>query len=154
MLQEIALGGDRTVILCGKQAVTWRELYGAVYSFGTHNIDVVFSLINQERKDIGLPTSGLKRNKLIHLDKEHLVQAGREAPQYMCMLDLGRKSLAKDPKDKIYGLLGLMEASVSDQIVPDYTMTLDQVFTDFAKAIIVASWSHLSPKTRNVSIRG
>ena len=142
VLQEIALGGGRTVILCGQQAVTWRELYAATYLFGTHNVDIMFSLIDQERKDAGLPPSGLKRNKLIHLDMEQSVQAGRANPQFMCMLDLGRKSLATDPRDKIYGLLGLMPAPVSDQIFPDYRASLAKVFTDFAKAFIVASMSH------------
>lgn len=146
MLQEIALGGGRTSVLCGQQAVTWRELYSATYSFGTHNVDVMFSLIDRERKDAGLSASGLKRNKLIHLDTEQQVQAGRAKAQVMCMLDFGRKSLATDPRDKVYGLLGMMEASVSDKIVSDYDASLPQVFTDFAKAVIVASRSVSFPK--------
>ena len=150
VLQEIALGGGRTVILCGQQAVTWSEFYAAAYSFGTHNIDLMFSLINQERKDAGLPASGLKRNKLIHLDMEQSVQAGRAESQFMCMLDLGRKSLATDPRDKVYGLLGMMAAPVSDQIVPDYSATLAQVFTDFAKAFIVASMSRRISETHSI----
>lgn len=139
VLQEIALGVGRTSILCGQKAVTWRELYNASFSFGTHNVDVMFSLIDQERRDAGLPAAGLKRNKLTHLDTEQLVQAGRAKGQFMCMLDLGRKSLAMDPKDKVYGLLGMLEASLSDHIVPDYNATVSQVFTDFAKAFIVAN---------------
>lgn len=154
VLQEIALGGGRTSILCGQQAVTWGELYSATYSFGTHNVDVMFSLIDRERKDAGLSASGLKRNKLIHLNTEQLVQAGREKAQVMCMLDLGRKSLATDPRDKVYGLLGMMEASVSDKIVPDYNATLSQVFTDFAKAFIVASRSLIFPKAQSIAFFG
>ena len=148
VLQEIALGGGRTAILCGQEAVTWGEFYDAIYSFGTHNVDVFFSLIDRERKAAGLPASGLKRNKLIHLNTEQSVQRGHAKPQFMCMLDLGRKSLVTDPRDKIYGLLGMMEASVSDQIVPDYTATLQTVFTDFAKAFISASRSCLSAKAQ------
>ena len=66
------------------------------------------------------------------------------------MLDLGRKSLATHPRDKLYGLLGMMEASVSDKIVPDYNASLPQVFTDFAKAVIVASRSCLFPKAQSI----
>lgn len=149
VLQEIALGVGRTSILCGQKAVTWRELYNASFSFGTHNVDVMFSLIDQERRDAGLPAAGLKRNKLTHLDTEQLVQAGRAKGQFMCMLDLGRKSLAMDPRDKVYGLLGMLEASLSDHIVPDYNATVSQVFTDFAKAFIVASRSCLFPKAQS-----
>lgn len=149
VLQEIALGEGRTSILCGRQAVTWRELYDATYSFGTHNVDVMFSLIDRERKEASLPPSGLKRNKLIHLNTEQSVQAGRVKAQIMCMLDLGRKSLATDPRDKVYGLLAMMEASVTDRIVPDYNATAAQVFTDFAKAFIVACRSFLIPRAQS-----
>ena len=60
------------------------------------------------------------------------------------MLDLGRQSLATDPRDKIYRLLGMMEASVTDRIVPSYNATLEQVCTDFAKAFIFESLSQTS----------
>ena len=149
VLQEIALGWDRTSVLCGQQAVTWKQFYIATYLFRKHNLDVMISLIDRERKGAGLSTPGLKRNKLIHLNMEHLVQARQEKRQYMCILDLGRKSLATDPRDKIYGLLGMMETSVSDRIVPDYNATLVQVFTDFAKAFITASMSCLFPKAQS-----
>ncbi len=145
VLQETSLSGGRTSILCGQQAVTWSDLYSATYSFGTHNIDVMFSLIDQERNDAGLPASGLKRNKLIHLHSEQSVQAGREKPQPMAMLDLARKSQVTDLRDKIYGMLGIMEALVSEQIVPNYHATLHQVFTNFAKAFIVTSRLRNSP---------
>ncbi|KAI9881133.1 MAG: hypothetical protein M1830_008291 [Pleopsidium flavum] len=151
VLQEIALGGYQSPILCGHQAVRWEELYSAIYYFGAHNFDVMFSLIDQERKDAGLPAAGLKRNKLIHLNEEQLVQTQQRKSQLMCMLDLGRKSLATDPRDKVYGLLGLMEASVSDQIIPDYTLPLSKVFTAFTKAMIVASMSYLFHKAQTPS---
>lgn len=147
VLQEIALGGNHTSVLCGHQVVTWEELYNATYLFGLHNFDIMFSLIDQERKDAGLSASGLKRNKLIHLKEEQLVQAGQADAHIMCMSDLSRKSLATDLRDKIYGLLGMMDASVTDLIIPDYKSSLPQVYTAFAKAMIVASMSILFPKS-------
>ncbi len=149
VLQEIGLGWDRTSVLCGQQAVTWKQFYIATYLFRKRNIDVMIALIDRDRKGAGLSAPGLKRNKLIHLNMEHLVQARQEKRQYMCVLDLGRKSLATDPRDKVYGLLGVMETSVSDRIVPDYNATLVQVFTDFAKAFITASRSCFLPKAQS-----
>ena len=84
----------------------------------------MFSLIDRERKDAGLSASGLKRNKLIHLDMERLVQVGRVKAQIMCMLDLGRKSLVTDSRDKVYGLLNMMKALVFDKLVSDYNALL------------------------------
>lgn len=139
VLQEIALGGTQSPILCGNKSVTWEELCNATYSFGTHNIDIMFSLIGQECRETGIEPLGLKRNKLIHLNKEQALQAGRGSGEFMCMLDLGRKSLVTDPRDKVYGLLGLMESGLAEQIEPDYNSTPAEVFTAFAKAMIVVS---------------
>lgn len=119
----------------------WEELFRALYRFGWYNIDVVFSLIDAQRKDAGLAPAGLKRNKFIQLEEERLVQRGRAETHFGCMLDLGRKSLATDPRDKVYGLLGMMEASVSRWIKPDYHSSLVEVFTSFAKAMIIGSKS-------------
>ncbi|KAL9580805.1 MAG: hypothetical protein Q9212_004271 [Teloschistes hypoglaucus] len=138
ILQEVALGGHQTAILCGQEAVTWQQLFSAVYTFGTHNTDIMFSLIDRETKEVGMPTSGLNRNRIIHLNDEHSVQNGKAEEQVMCMLDLGRKSLSTDPRDKVYGLLGMMKESVVSQIKVDYNADLSEVFTRFAKAFIVA----------------
>lgn len=144
ILQEVALGGHQTAILCGQEAVTWQQLFSAIYTFGTHNTDIMFSLIDRETREVGMPTSGLNRNRIIHLNDEHSVQNGKAEEQVMCMLDLGRKSLSTDPRDKVYGLLGMMKDSVVSQIKVDYNADLSEVFTKFAKAFIVAGKSPLN----------
>ena len=138
IMQEIALGAGMTSVLCGHDAVTWEQLFAAIITFGKNNIDVVFPLIDKERKEFGLPPSGLQRNRFIHLSEEQMVQCGGIDGQFICMLDLSRKSLATDPKDKVYGLLGLMNPSLASLIEPDYEASLSKVYTGFAKAIIVA----------------
>ncbi|KAL8835776.1 MAG: hypothetical protein Q9170_003170 [Blastenia crenularia] len=138
ILQEVALGGNQTAILCGLEAVTWQQLYNAVYLFGTHNIDIMFSLIDRETRAVGIPNSGLNRNRIIHLNDEQKVQDGEAEEQVMCMLDLGRKSLSVDPRDKVYGLLGMMKESVVSRIKVDYHADLSEVYTAFARAFIVA----------------
>lgn len=142
VLQKVALGGTQSPMLCGDHTVTWEELYLATYSFGKHNIDTMFSLIDQKCRAAGIEATGLKRNKLIHLNEEQAVQAGKKvAGHFICMLDLGRKSLVTDPRDKVYGLLGLTESNIAEHIVPDYNSTPAEVFTAFAKAMIVSSRS-------------
>ena len=140
VLQEICMGGAQTPILCGRQAITWDDLYRATYLFcTTHNIDIVFSLIDEERQNAGLSSAGLKRNKIIHLQYEQAIQTSGGELQIMPLLDLGRKSLASDPKDKVYGLLGLMNPSVIYHLIADYRNTVPEIYTSFAKAMIIAS---------------
>ena len=57
------------------------------------------------------------------------------------MLDLSRKAKTTDPRDKVYGLMGLMPSEVADRIQPDYSLTLGEVYISFAKAWITASCS-------------
>ena len=99
----------------------------------------MFSLIDRERKDARLPPGGLKRNRLIQLEEERLVQKGLAENHFFCMLDLGRKSLVTDPRDKVYGVLGMVETSVSAQITPNYDASLSEVFTSFANILIIGS---------------
>jgi hypothetical protein len=54
-------------------------------------------------------------------------------------LDLARKAKAKDPRDKVYGLLGLLPGYLASRIEPDYFKTTDQVYIDFATQMLLAS---------------
>jgi hypothetical protein len=54
-------------------------------------------------------------------------------------LDLARKAKAKDPRDKIYGLLGLLPAYLADFIEPDYSKPIEQVYMEFAIQVLRAS---------------
>lgn len=139
IMQEMAMGSSQTPILCGNQTVTWGEVYHGIVTFASPYIDVMFTYIEKECRDAGVKYSGLNRNKIIHLWEEQNVQAGRKLLQLMPMLDLGRKSLATDPKDKVYGLLGLMPPEVADQIQPDYDLSLAEAYVSFAIAMITAS---------------
>jgi hypothetical protein len=139
IMQEIAMGGEHTPILCGKDTVSWSELYHGTYTFGTHNVDLMFTLIEHECHEAGIPSSGLKRNKIIHLWTEQNVQAGREKPQIICMLDLGRISLVTEPRDKVYGVLGMTPVAVAEKIKPDYKASLAELYTSFTEVMISTS---------------
>lgn len=50
-----------------------------------------------------------------------------------------RIMLASDPRDKVYGILGLLPTAL--EITPDYTKSLQQVYTELAQEIIRATQS-------------
>jgi hypothetical protein len=58
------------------------------------------------------------------------------------MLVRTRTSLATDPKDKLYAILGLVDEGSNPLLEPDYTLSADEVFTRISINII----------TRNVSL--
>jgi hypothetical protein len=98
----------------------------------------MFSMIQKECHEIGIAPSGLKRNKIIHFCIEQQVKHGNHPPQYMPMLDLGRKSLATQDSDKVYGLLGMMPRAIARAVRVDYSSPARDVFVAFAKAMIMA----------------
>jgi hypothetical protein len=138
VMQELAMGNHQTPILCGEDMIKWGDIYHGIYTFGTRNIEI-FSYIEKECKEAGVAYSGLNRNKIIHLWYEQEIQAGRMKPQLMAMLDLSRKSMATDLKDKIYGLMGLMDLEVAGKMEPDYEKGLVEVYRSFAKVVITTS---------------
>jgi hypothetical protein len=142
----MSMGGGRAPILCGHQVVIWDDFFRAIYTFGTHNIDIFFACIDRERKAAGLRECGLSRNKIIHINDEHSHQAGLGNSQFMCILDLARKSEVADQRDKVYGILALMEPAVSTQIEPTYELPVEEVYISFAQKYIHGSesihWQH------------
>ena len=139
IIQELCLGGANAPILCGQMSVTWREFFTAIYTFGKHNVDVIFRCIDRERAMVGKRPFGLNRNKIIHIIMEHQKQTGAGKPQFMCLLDLARKSDASEMKDKVYGILGLMPSSVTPLVSLNYGCSVEEVYTEFARNYIIGS---------------
>ncbi len=69
------------------------------------------------------------------------MQIGQQQTSLYGLLDLGRSVLASDPRDKIYGLLNLLDPSLTALITPDYTASVLDVYTDLARATIRATES-------------
>jgi hypothetical protein len=120
--------------------VSWSELYNAVYVFGSKHMDALFGNVEREYAKAGEKSySGLNRNKTIHFWAEQSVQTGHAQPQYMPLLDLGRKAFATNERDRVYGLLGLLPADVTLLISPDYQQGVDHAFRQFATSWIKSS---------------
>ncbi|KAJ3566474.1 hypothetical protein NPX13_g7116 [Xylaria arbuscula] len=62
---------------------------------------------------------------------------GRLQDGLLVLLDTARKAKQLDPRDKIYGLLGLIEESIHVQ--PDYRLPLVEVYRNFVQEVIKAT---------------
>lgn len=133
VLQEVAMGNRQTPILCGTDTITWGELFDALYSFTSRYIDFVFSGRHGVR--------GFKRNNIIQLNNQQNQQAiidGREVSKWLLpILDVARKCLVADDRDRVYGILGMVPQNIVQSISPDYTQTAGEIYTTFAKAVIL-----------------
>jgi len=69
-------------------------------------------------------------------EKELEEQHQSDADGLGLLLMLSRLAGAVDLRDKLYGLMGMIPDYVADHIEPDYAKPIDQVFCDFARALI------------------
>jgi hypothetical protein len=139
VIQEICLGGSKVPILCGENTITWEVFFGVISTLGKDNIAVIFACIDRERQMAGsteLVPFTLTERKLTSINNEHQKQAGNGPAQHMSMLDLARKSDASNHRDKVYGILGLLDPIVSSLVQLDYSHSVEEVYITFAQRYI------------------
>ncbi|OJD38961.1 heterokaryon incompatibility protein [Diplodia corticola] len=63
-------------------------------------------------------------------------QRAADTDDLALLLMLGRLAHTTDPRDKLYGLMGLLPRPVARHIDPDYALPVARVFADFAAALV------------------
>ncbi|KAI9772823.1 MAG: hypothetical protein M1840_008705 [Geoglossum simile] len=143
ILQEAAMGRKNTPVLCGRQTLPWVDFFRAFSLLGKTD-EVLNKFMTDELKDIGLEFSLVIWATLSTVGEIQLLQdaqIGRRGINLYRLLHLGRTVYATDPRDKVYGVLELMDDSLSTLITPDYAAPFADVYIDFAKATICANGS-------------
>ncbi|KXT05545.1 hypothetical protein AC578_3687 [Pseudocercospora eumusae] len=142
ILQEIAMGNRSTPIVCGSHVITWGELYDALNDFASRYVDVVFAKVDLESRAAGIQSNGLKRNHLIQLNlqqrDQYVIDEDGTPERLLPILDIGRKCLVSDDKDRVYGVLGMLPGSIRRQIKPNYAKSIEDIYLEFAVAVIDA----------------
>lgn len=135
--QELILGTSDMLLLCGDRTVHWQDLYHVLYYFNDPAEDRVTPIVGRELKHAG------EHNEKLSWEKQYWrwggvrnIDALRDMtplPDLMTLFTINRHKLVTDPRDMIYGLLGLMEGSFSRRVKPDYDASVHDVFIGFAK---------------------
>lgn len=108
ILQEIALARD-AVVLCGEGRLPWT--------------DVTASFPHRFKFDADWQDAVLWFDRSLCLG----------APDAeLALLDGGRRADAKDPRDKVYGLLGLLPGRRIGSVVADYTVSVQRLYAAVA----------------------
>jgi hypothetical protein len=131
IIQELAANHHSTLFLCGKTLLT-REMLkkGADCCQKLLREDSRFS--QRVRSDTWFIATRVYR--LVSLSLEHPLPS-----MLNNALSLARQAEARDPRDKVFGILGLLDKSISSKIVPDYRKSVQDIFTDMTMAIIRAT---------------
>jgi hypothetical protein len=139
IIQELAMGREDTPIVCGQRIVPWMMVTN-VAKLILENCALRWLLISREE----IPRGGIPSLDLQHigiLQKLHQVPQRQEAidvDRLETLLRLAQTSDAKDKKDKVYGIMGLLDRQISERIDPEYadSKSLLSVYIDLIKALI------------------
>lgn len=139
ILQELAMSRNGLRIFWGENCIPLRKLRHTSWIFKVH-IDIFGNLMKKDLRDSGLSDIMVESHIWRMKELVWLVKTGRRGAVHLGrVLSLGDRALTTDPRDKVYGLLGLMDLPISSQIISDYTLPVAEVFIGFAIAVIKAS---------------
>ena len=150
ILQEIVLGSSGVVVRCGNSFINWRSVCDGLQLLMDHLWVVKdwlrvsdLSLSDKSADPIWNTTS----IHLIYQDLTALSQHeehGEDRLSFGRLLDMACAACSRDIRDKVYGLLGIMDPIIAKQLAPDYTIDPPKIFTAVAKAFILA-YNNLEP---------
>lgn len=139
IIQDIVLGGTSTTVLCRQKRFKWIRLGGCLHAIrmlrmrsqhtrlaGDHIVEM---LSDDDFKELGVLTP------LLNISTgRYRSDGGLLDPRIMIGLSPNASSM--DPRDKIYGFLGLLGLHIPSCITPKYDVPVSEVYADFAKAVI------------------
>ena len=145
IIQELALNHNMTLFLCGDRQLC-RRMIGKCFDFVRRHGRVVDHLVapnlNIEKltshQSSGSVWSVIYQVHLLTRTRYQWKENRLQLPLLYDLLHLCQRAQVTDPRDKVYGLLGILPISVSSKITPDYCKSNSEVmvYEKFARAIL------------------
>lgn len=130
IIQELALNTTLSVFICGNQEISRARMLGACrYALG-YSAFIAQAMVTEK-----LPKLDQDQIWRVAYDISNLLEVSNTTALDV-ILDLARKSQVTDPRDKIYGLLGMLPDALAAAIEPDYTKLKSDVYIQFAVLLL------------------
>lgn len=134
VVQEVVLAQRRRLV-CGSQVMVWEdfvEAIGAIARFQQHQFSIIFP-----NADSGV------RNLEGIFEIKHVVKIHNSVTDYVrsaALLDIGQRKNVTDPRDRIFGVLGLASSDFREKVKVDYSQqdpsALLRLYIESGKACI------------------
>lgn len=140
IIQELASNHDMTLFLCGREQIS-RSIILAALDFCRDHIETINTAL------IELVTPCPEKGSVVDIwdvvyQVQNLLQLEDNTSRQVIIevvLNLCRRAKCLNPRDKIYGILGLLPQSISAQIWPDYELSKQEVYRKFAAVLLETS---------------
>ncbi|KAG8670372.1 hypothetical protein FPOAC2_09726 [Fusarium poae] len=144
IIQEMIMGASATWVRCGSSSIDWNSFCSGI-AFLEENLWLVKDeLLVRERFAVtgkSGPTWSVMGIHLVYQDLSILSEReekGGQYPSFGRLLDIANDAECSNPRDKVYGLVGLMSPAVTGSLQPDYTLPVCQVYAATARTFIEA----------------
>ncbi|KAH7305725.1 heterokaryon incompatibility protein-domain-containing protein [Rhexocercosporidium sp. MPI-PUGE-AT-0058] len=147
IIQEIVLGSFSAVLYCGNRCVEWTrfcQAIGFLFEYLWTAKDMILAhevqtLYPTQHESVAWSTTSLH---LVFRDLWMLsyneAKGGDDHLSFGQLLDLANSGGSKDPRDKVYGLVGMMDPLVARNVVPNYSLLPGNVYAAIARTYIIA----------------
>jgi len=150
IIQEIVLGSSGVVIRCGNSFIDWKLFCTGIGVLFDH-LWVVKDLLRERelslRKSPTDPVWSTESLHFVHRDLRVLSryeEEGGDRLSFGRLLDIANSACSSDIRDKVYGLVGIMDPAIAKQIAPNYRIDPLRLFPAVAKAFIL-TYGNLEP---------
>lgn len=143
IIQEVILGSSSVVLRCGNRSIDWTSFCRGIGFLFDYLWTVKDSLLGREiyMQKGQNPSAWITTS--LHLVHRNLWALSRQeeygGDDYMSfgqLLDLANSAASRDSRDKVYGLVGMMDPVIAENVVPDYTLPPSKVYAAVAKTFI------------------
>ncbi|KAI4648740.1 uncharacterized protein J4E79_009811 [Alternaria viburni] len=135
IIQELAMNHNATLFLCGEFELTRKMIEsGARWGLRLSQDSEDINHQSDHKLQLGAWAMVTHMDNLIAIEHKGNYRMGVDS-----LLHLIRRAGATDEKDKIYSILGLLDPAISAGVTPDYSLSVQQVYTEFMKSAINGS---------------
>ncbi|KAI8625927.1 HET-domain-containing protein [Xylariaceae sp. FL1651] len=149
VLQEIYLARE-LLFCCGSKTMPSKTLTGALMLLGAFQAHLVSNNVevdsNPRLHEFAFTTSFYpEMNRLVVYTSVYSakIHSLRIAMAKFCFKELPRDSRSTDPRDMIYGLLGLANQQERGYINADYKKPVQEVYCDVTRAFMQRGWTDI-----------
>lgn len=140
ILQELAMARDDPFVLCGYKQTQWSSLMKAWHVVARDLLSFIGTRLRPDEAAEGEITEGEEKTELLAMTKLDVLDSLRPhhkahtGASLVKLLYISRSSAATDPRDRIYGLLGLLDKALEREscvrISVEYGKSCAEVYTD------------------------
>jgi hypothetical protein len=128
IVQEVSLARTGPIIKCGRKSLPWDTFMHGCLNGGS---DIV-----GKNEPAYLQKAAFYMHTLREIRRDVQSSSSKRITTLSQALTMTKDFEASDPRDKVYGCLGLLPESVSDKIQPDYYRPVDNVYIEAAMFIL------------------